>query len=104
MGEPVPWEDEYKNKTQTKLVWWTKDIAIASFMAIALGKTRHLGTEPIRGNGRMRYFIFEDRAQSNEKRECESLKEDYLFERPITKVIARQIMDQFRAFRSLGYQ
>ena len=101
MNDHPTWEASYEEKSKTKKIWWTKDIAIASFMAVAIGKIRLLGTEPIDRSGKLRYFIFEDNAQNDE---CEALKQDYLFERPTTKVIARLIMDQFRAFRTLSYQ
>ena len=85
-------------------VWKTKDISIAAFMAVAGPKW--LRADPIEdGQGKknkFKMFVFEDEIIDGVST-CESLKQDYIAARPTTKMVARKLMDQYRAFRSLSF-
>lgn len=99
--------ESFREKSPTKEIWWTKDIAIASFMKVALGDDQFLGSTDIDEgdirNRSLKFFVFSDKKE-NGRSWCETLKEDYISARPTTKVVARHLMDCFRALRSLSYR
>lgn len=80
----------------------TKDIAFAAFLKVAGAKmlrTEKDGELDTKSRKKYCTFVFEDRGNM-----IEELKQAYFAGSDKSKVPARMLMDQFKAFRSIGYE
>ena len=85
--------------------WETKDINIATFLQAAGQEFVGAKDAPgeFKGNKKMKVFIFKDQLVDG-KSACERMKEDFLFERPDTKIVAKRVLEVYRSLRALSYR